>query len=484
MQEIQLDSSTKDPALKLFGKNIPLASDSDDSPSLSCPDRGGEGDGEEVEKKSNEDCSSGEDREAMEEQDHGMQSEEGSAVPDTSVNPETPSINEKSTKSKNSKAEKEQSNAENSQEKPLLKKPDKILPCPRCKSMDTKFCYYNNYNVNQPRHFCKACQRYWTAGGTMRNVPVGAGRRKNKNSATHYRHITISEALQAAHLEAPSNGHHPHLKAADGRVLNFGLDRPVCDSMASALNLADHKKVLNGQPNGFHSSAEKSKVAVTCKAGDQNCEDSSNLSTATVSNSTDEGRKVCPQEPFIQNINGFAHPIPYLPGVPYYPWNPVMPQPAFCPPGFAMPFYPPHPAAYWNCAPPGTAWNIPLLSPQSASSNEKAPYSSSPNSPTLGKHLREGDMTKPEDLEKEEPSKHKNGSVLVPKILRIDDPTEAAKSSIWATLGIKNESLNAGGLFKGFQKKGDEKNHAAETSPALLANPAALSRSMKFHESS
>ena len=60
------------------------------------------------------------------------------------------------------------------------KRPDKIIPCPRCKSMDTKFCYFNNYNVNQPRHFCKGCQRYWTAGGALRNVPVGAGRRKTK----------------------------------------------------------------------------------------------------------------------------------------------------------------------------------------------------------------------------------------------------------------------------------------------------------------
>ncbi|KAE8707576.1 Dof zinc finger protein DOF1.5 [Hibiscus syriacus] len=60
------------------------------------------------------------------------------------------------------------------------KRPDKVIPCPRCKSMDTKFCYFNNYNVNQPRHFCKGCQRYWTAGGALRNVPVGAGRRKAK----------------------------------------------------------------------------------------------------------------------------------------------------------------------------------------------------------------------------------------------------------------------------------------------------------------
>lgn len=62
-----------------------------------------------------------------------------------------------------------------------LKKPNKPAQCPRCDSLDTKFCYYNNYDVNQPRHFCKNCQRYWTAGGTLRNVPIGAGRRKSKH---------------------------------------------------------------------------------------------------------------------------------------------------------------------------------------------------------------------------------------------------------------------------------------------------------------
>ncbi|KAI3732018.1 hypothetical protein L1987_63214 [Smallanthus sonchifolius] len=65
------------------------------------------------------------------------------------------------------------------------KRPEKIMPCPRCKSMETKFCYFNNYNVNQPRHFCKGCQRYWTAGGALRNVPVGAGRRKAKPPFGH-----------------------------------------------------------------------------------------------------------------------------------------------------------------------------------------------------------------------------------------------------------------------------------------------------------
>ncbi|XP_058201863.1 dof zinc finger protein DOF5.4-like [Rhododendron vialii] len=54
--------------------------------------------------------------------------------------------------------------------------------CPRCDSLNTKFCYYNNYSLSQPRYFCKACRRYWTQGGTLRNVPVGGGCRKGKRS--------------------------------------------------------------------------------------------------------------------------------------------------------------------------------------------------------------------------------------------------------------------------------------------------------------
>lgn len=58
------------------------------------------------------------------------------------------------------------------------------LPCPRCDSTNTKFCYYNNYNLSQPRHFCKSCRRYWTRGGTLRNVPVGGGSRKSSSSTS------------------------------------------------------------------------------------------------------------------------------------------------------------------------------------------------------------------------------------------------------------------------------------------------------------
>ncbi|XP_076917259.1 uncharacterized protein LOC143577267 isoform X2 [Bidens hawaiensis] len=58
------------------------------------------------------------------------------------------------------------------------------LNCPRCNSAHTKFCYYNNYSLSQPRYFCKTCRRYWTDGGSLRNVPVGGGSRRNKRSSS------------------------------------------------------------------------------------------------------------------------------------------------------------------------------------------------------------------------------------------------------------------------------------------------------------
>ncbi|KAH7550463.1 hypothetical protein ACOSP7_024200 [Xanthoceras sorbifolium] len=61
---------------------------------------------------------------------------------------------------------------------------DQALKCPRCESTHTKFCYYNNYSLSQPRYFCKTCRRYWTKGGTLRNIPVGGGCRKNKKVAS------------------------------------------------------------------------------------------------------------------------------------------------------------------------------------------------------------------------------------------------------------------------------------------------------------
>ncbi|XP_028766906.1 cyclic dof factor 2-like [Neltuma alba] len=140
-----------------------------------------------------------------------------------------------------------------SEEFKMMKKPDKIQQCPRCNSMDTKFCYFNNYNVNQPRHFCKSCHRYWTAGGAMRNVPVGAGRRRNRQlSSPYHRHTTVSsEGIPVANSKTDSSSHQcfstlessSAFKSAPpdntSTVLRFGPDAPVSDSGSSILNLGN-----------------------------------------------------------------------------------------------------------------------------------------------------------------------------------------------------------------------------------------------------
>ncbi|CAD6237513.1 unnamed protein product [Miscanthus lutarioriparius] len=71
------------------------------------------------------------------------------------------------------------------------------LPCPRCGSRETKFCYFNNYNVRQPRHLCRACRRYWTAGGALRRVASASpGRRRPR--PTNARSASAATAAAAA----------------------------------------------------------------------------------------------------------------------------------------------------------------------------------------------------------------------------------------------------------------------------------------------
>ncbi|KAE8725769.1 Dof zinc finger protein DOF5.3 [Hibiscus syriacus] len=67
--------------------------------------------------------------------------------------------------------------------------------CPRCGSSNTKFCYYNNYSLTQPRYVCKGCRRYWTKGGSLRNVPVGGGCCKNRRGNSLLRMPTDGHVL-------------------------------------------------------------------------------------------------------------------------------------------------------------------------------------------------------------------------------------------------------------------------------------------------
>ncbi|CAN8251833.1 unnamed protein product [Cochlearia groenlandica] len=73
--------------------------------------------------------------------------------------------------------------------------------CPRCESTHTKFCYYNNYSLSQPRYFCKTCRRYWTQGGTLRNIPVGGGCRKNKKPSSS---STSSSGKKPSNIVTPN----------------------------------------------------------------------------------------------------------------------------------------------------------------------------------------------------------------------------------------------------------------------------------------
>ncbi|KAL5808617.1 hypothetical protein ACOSQ3_029308 [Xanthoceras sorbifolium] len=82
--------------------------------------------------------------------------------------------------------------------------------CPRCGSSNTKFCYYNNYSLTQPRYFCKGCRRYWTKGGSLRNVPVGGGCRKNRRGKSvrlSIDHGVSSKSLPYGGASSASIGH-------------------------------------------------------------------------------------------------------------------------------------------------------------------------------------------------------------------------------------------------------------------------------------
>uniref|UniRef100_A0A7N0ZSU0 Dof zinc finger protein n=1 Tax=Kalanchoe fedtschenkoi TaxID=63787 RepID=A0A7N0ZSU0_KALFE len=96
------------------------------------------------------------------------------------------------------------------------------LRCPRCDSSNTKFCYYNNYNLTQPRHFCKTCRRYWTKGGALRNVPIGGGCRKNKTSFTSAL-PSVSKSTITGKPKAYSSSADLLLKSGLG---NYGLQDP------------------------------------------------------------------------------------------------------------------------------------------------------------------------------------------------------------------------------------------------------------------
>nr|XP_043637197.1 dof zinc finger protein DOF3.1-like [Erigeron canadensis] len=117
-----------------------------------------------------------------------------------------------------------------------------IVHCPRCDSTQTKFCYYNNYSLSQPRYFCKSCRRYWTKGGTLRNIPIGGLSRKNKKMF-HRRQLkpqqpnhdgnVVSHNSSGLQLSCPTSPVYSNNNLAEYAYPNLMFDNLTIDFMES-----------------------------------------------------------------------------------------------------------------------------------------------------------------------------------------------------------------------------------------------------------
>ncbi|KAL3618635.1 hypothetical protein CASFOL_037717 [Castilleja foliolosa] len=128
------------------------------------------------------------------------------------------------------------------------------IKCPRCDSSNTKFCYYNNYSLSQPRYFCKSCRRYWTKGGTLRNVPVGGGCRRNKRSSSSSS-SSSSKRSQDNPIPSPLPSLTNPLQSYDSNDLSLAIARLQKQSTISGqlLGLDDHEHFsIWGNPTMAH----------------------------------------------------------------------------------------------------------------------------------------------------------------------------------------------------------------------------------------
>ncbi|KAJ4964274.1 hypothetical protein NE237_024213 [Protea cynaroides] len=111
------------------------------------------------------------------------------------------------------------------------------MKCPRCDSSNTKFCYYNNYSLTQPRHFCKTCRRYWTKGGALRNVPIGGCRKTKRpkstsNLSSDVPILGFSSALEFTTSDF-NNNNHLFFSFAGGLSSVVAEDHSWCDGTAT-----------------------------------------------------------------------------------------------------------------------------------------------------------------------------------------------------------------------------------------------------------
>ncbi|GLT67078.1 hypothetical protein SLA2020_394090 [Shorea laevis] len=133
-----------------------------------------------------------------------------------------------------------------------IPQPEGPLKCPRCESTNTKFCYFNNYSLSQPRHFCKTCRRYWTRGGALRSVPVGGGCRRNKKNKSNSSKSSLANSSSTSSSAVSS--------AVSGDLLQQTPHLPFMASLPSLSqyglgNIGLNFSGLNGQIGGTTAAA-------------------------------------------------------------------------------------------------------------------------------------------------------------------------------------------------------------------------------------
>ncbi|WOL09128.1 dof zinc finger protein DOF3.1-like [Canna indica] len=141
--------------------------------------------------------------------------------------------------------------------KPQFPEQEQNLRCPRCDSTNTKFCYYNNYNLSQPRHFCKSCRRYWTKGGALRNIPVGGGTRKNSKRSNSSSSSSAASNAKRPNPPKPSS-HLSDLPKTEPVSLLFpplDADRHLLDMTGSFSSLLASDGHFDNFLGGFHPAA-------------------------------------------------------------------------------------------------------------------------------------------------------------------------------------------------------------------------------------
>ena len=136
----------------------------------------------------------------------------------------------------------------------LQQRQDEALKCPRCDSTNTKFCYYNNYNKSQPRHFCKVCKRHWTKGGTLRNVPVGGGRKNKRLKASNLDPKAASKTVTTTTTTTTPTNNLNKMLLQLGQQNQSKFSLPLGESSINGFHEAYYQTLIKEQPSSLQES--------------------------------------------------------------------------------------------------------------------------------------------------------------------------------------------------------------------------------------